>query len=117
MEKRQFRLKKQLFTIGGIYNIPGFVICSGHGYAFRTFCCKECGELFVVDLEGLYHSTLSLPSLVNDKLCPNCNASLRDSLVNYPENIYYKGALLKNTGIIDRSNFEETEILEVYLLN
>ena len=119
MEKKQFRFSKRLFTVNGVYNIPGYVICSGHGYAFRTFCCKVCGELFVVELENLHHLNISLASLLNKSLCPTCKAALKDNLVKYPENIYHKGAVLSNAHRqpIGEADVERTEILEVYVLN
>lgn len=116
MEKRKFRFKKQFFKIDGIYNIPGYLICSGHGYAFETFCCKECGELFVVEPEYLHHQKLSLASLFNNKSCPTCKANLSDSLVSYPRHIFYNGVLLNNPEPIYPGDWEDSEIIEVYLL-
>nr|WP_315234066.1 hypothetical protein [uncultured Flavobacterium sp.] len=115
MELRKFRFKKELFTIDGIYNIPGFVITSGHGYDFKTYCCKNCGEIFVVQLES-FHNHNTEDEKVNDDHCPKCNVILKDNLVDYPENIFYKNRILKNDNKIDRSHYDNTEILEVYLL-
>lgn len=117
MKKGQFRFKTQLFSINGIYNIPGHVICSGFGYAFQTYCCKSCGELFVVDLEGLFHKKTDLNLLLENKNCPKCDSLLKENLLAYPENIFFKGQLLQNSNSIDRTQFKDTFIMEVYILN
>lgn len=115
MKIQKFRFKKEFFIIDGIHNIPAFVINSGHGYGFKTYCCKNCGEIFVVELELLHWQNGSIEKLSND-VCPKCNVNLRNNLLDYPENIFYENRILKNNNEIDRSRFENTEILEVYLL-
>ena len=116
MNKGQFKFKTQLFSIDGIYNIPGHVICSGFGYAFKTYCCRNCGELFVVDLEGLFHKKVDLNSLVENEICPKCNRTLKENLLSYPENLFYRGNLLNNSNSIDRAQFDDTYTMEVYTL-
>lgn len=117
MNKKQHRFKTQFFTIDGHYNIPGFVICAEFGYEFQTFCCSGCGEVYVLNTEGVRNNTFALSVVAGDRKCPTCNVLLRTSLVNYPENIFYKGRLLKNLEAIDRAYFEDTFIKEVYSLN
>ncbi len=114
---KQFRFKTQYFTIDGIWNIPGLVICSGHGYDLRTYCCKNCGELFVADFETFQTDQNDLKALVIGKFCPKCGDNLSTTLVTYPDNIVYEGALLKNNNTIDRLNFETTELKVVWTLN
>ncbi len=70
----------------------------------------------MVDLEGLYHSKSSLTSVFDNKSCPKCNTSLKENLVPYPEHIFYNDALLNNTERIEPECPDDTEILEVYLL-
>jgi hypothetical protein len=115
MDLRKFRFKKELFTINGIYNIPGFIITSGHGYNFKTYCCKNCGEIFVVQIAFL-HNNKTEEENINHNHCPKCKVILKGNLVDYPENIFYNNRILKNDNLIDRNHFDNTEILEVYLL-
>ncbi len=117
MKRQQFRFKKDLFAINGIYNIPGLIICVGHGYDFKTFCCKNCGEIFATDLESLHHRHLSVETIIIGKTCPNCKSELTTCLVNYPENIFFNGKILINNNNVDKSNFENTELLDVYVLS
>src|SRR5262245_42092704 len=117
MERKQFRFKKDYFQINGHYNIPGFIICGGHGYNFKTFCCSNCGELFVVDLEFLHSSKTNLKEVCKGKTCPICESDMQICLVNYPENIFYNNTLLINGSEIDKENFDKTELVEVYVLN
>ncbi len=117
METRKFRFKKGLFSINGVQNIPGYIICSGHGYDLKTYCCKNCGEIFVFDLELLHSNNNSLQMKIEDKICLKCNESLETCLIEYPENIYYNDSILKNNNTIDKLHFDETELLEVYVIN
>lgn len=117
MKRRQFRFKKELFSINDIYNIPRLIICSGHGYDFKTYCCKNCGEIFVVDFESLYHQKSDLNTICKDKTCPKCKRNLETCLIIYPENIFHNGTIFINNQTIDKSHFEKTEVLEVYVLN
>ena len=80
MKKEQYRFKTQLFSINGIHNIPGLVINSGYGYRFQTFCCKECGEIYVANLESLENKKFPLMSISEHENCPNCNSILKNSL-------------------------------------
>ena len=115
MEIQKFRFKKEFFIIDGIHNIPAFVINSGHGYDFKTYCCKNCGEIFVVRLESFRGQNIDAEKISGED-CPKCTVSLKNNLVDYPENIFYENRILKNNNMIDRSRFENTEILEVHLL-
>lgn len=116
MNKKLYRFKKQFFDINGIYNIPGIVICSGFGLCFETHCCKNCGEIFVLDLELLYYKKININNLIEGKQCPNCFVDLNSNLVKYPENIFHNGKLLQNAYSIDLKHFENSELLEVYEL-
>jgi NAD-dependent SIR2 family protein deacetylase len=113
MELGKFRFKKELFTIDGIYNITGLVITSGHGYGFKTYCCRKCGEIFVAQLESVQIENIET---YKENYCPKCNVRLKENLVEYPENIFYENRILKNNNDIDRTHFDNTEILEAYLL-
>lgn len=117
METRKFRFKKSLHVINGVHNIPAYVICSGHGYDFKTFCCKNCGELFVLDLELLHSINKTLEILIGDKNCPKCNEDFETSLIEYPENIYHNGSIIKNNNAIDKLAFDETELLDAYFIH
>lgn len=114
MTKKQFRFKTEYFNINGIYNIPALIISSGFGLCFATYCCRNCGEIFVLDLETLYHKKTNLENFVDDKSCPMCSAELKTTLVKYPENIFYQDKILINNNEIDRNNFEKTQLIEVY---
>ena len=116
MEKRQFRFIKGFFEIDGKYNIPGFSIYTGHGYGFYTYCCKTCGEIFTLDEEKFRDTTIDLNEITKNKTCPTCKSNLVDNLAKYPENIFYKGMVYQNKNIIDSSDFQETEIMETYVL-
>ncbi len=116
MDKRQFRFKTELFSINGVFNIPGLIICSGHGYSFETYCCKNCGEIFIVDVSDFRNQK---PKLVNpsiDMTCPGCGNNLANGVIKYPENVFYKGSILENNNKIDKSHFEETELRDAYIL-
>ena len=117
MERRQYRFKKENYLIDGVYNIPGLVIFSGNGYDFKSYCCKNCGEIFVLELEFVFHSNSDFQTLCADKNCPKCNCNLQNCLVKYPENIFYNGTLFTNKNPIDRVKFEKTELIDSYLLN
>ena len=113
MRKEPFSFKREFFKIDGIYNIPGFVILSGYGYDFKTYCCKFCGEIFVVNLESLREITLE--TLLDHKYCPKCKSSLTQ-IVKYPENIFYNGQIHENQSSINYSKFDQTELIEVTLI-
>ena len=113
MEKRQFRFKREYFQIKGIYNIPGLIICSGFGYDLRTYCCKTCGEIFVIDGQ-LFKLKGDLIEITNHKSCPTCGTSLYNNLAKYPENVFYKGAIHPVVNDIDTLHFEQTEVIETY---
>jgi hypothetical protein len=117
MERRQFRFKKEYFSINGIYNIPGLIICSGHGYDFKTYCCKNCGEIYVVDLETFRFQQADLNTICKDKVCPKCSDILENCLVKYPENIFYKGSILNNSNSVFPLISDETEdLIEAFVL-
>jgi hypothetical protein len=116
VKKQQFRFKIDYFHIQGIFNITGLVICSGHGYDFKTYCCKKCGELFVVEGEKLHHQLTTLETLCIGKNCPSCSENLQHSLVKYPENIVHNTTLLVNPNTIDYVHFVATELIDVYVL-
>ena len=113
MEKKQYRFKRDYFHIKGIHNIPGLIICSGHGYDLRTYCCKTCGQIFVVDGQLLALKG-DLNGIANDKDCPKCGTTLDNHLVKYPENVFYNGATYPNENTIDNLHFEDTELIETY---
>lgn len=118
MEKRQFRFKEEYFTINGIYNIPGLIICTGHGYDLKTYCCKNCGEIYVVDMEAFRFKNTCLNNICKGKTCEKCNNNLENCLLDYPENIFYKGSMLRNTNSIIQISCSETDNLtEVYFLS
>lgn len=116
MERRQYRFKTNYYLIDGVFNIPGLVISSGHGYDFKSFCCKKCGEIFVLELELMHQAKADLQTICGNKACPKCNDNLQTCLVDYPENIFYNGSIVTNNNQIDRSNFEKTDLVEVYSL-
>jgi hypothetical protein len=116
MELRQFRFKKEFYKLDGIENISGLVICNGFGYDFKTICCKKCGEIFVINNEYLFHKKITIEEIVKDENCPKCNVDLKNNIVNYPENIFHDGKMIKNTNAINRLHFENTELIEVYTL-
>lgn len=115
MKRQKYRFKKEFFTIDGLQNVAGYVINSGHGYDFKTYCCRNCGEIFVAQIESERIDNVEVEQ-ISDNRCPKCNASLKNNLVAYPEHIFYENRILKNNNEIDRNRFENTEILEVYSL-
>ncbi|MEK8181125.1 hypothetical protein WMW71_12305 [Flavobacterium buctense] len=116
MKRQKFRFKKEFYTIDGIWNVPGYVINSGYGYDFKTYCCKNCGEIFVEQIESKRKQNSDAEKMIDDS-CPNCNVNLVNNLVDYPENIFYENKLFKNNNEIDKIHFKNTEIVEVYSLN
>lgn len=115
--KREYQFKKEYYQIKGFWNITGYIICAGHGYDLRTYCCKKCGELFAVNFESICGDENSIRALVNGKFCPNCGVKLNTTLVSYPEHIFHEGTLLENSNTIDRVNFKQTELKEVWSLD
>lgn len=115
MQKKSYRFKNQFFKIGQVHNIPALVVCSGHGYSFRTYCCNHCGEIYITDEETLA-SNYGVPNIDKESVCAACDTPLKDSLVSYPENIFFNGVLLRNTEAIDRVHFEDTFLREVYVI-
>ena len=118
MKKREFRFKEELFFINGIFNIPALIICTGHGYNFQSYCCKNCGEIYVEDLEESFFQKTDFNKICKGKTCQICNNNLQTSLVKYPENIFYNGKIIKNTNLIFKQVCEETDsIFQVFVLN
>lgn len=116
IQKRKLRFRKQLFSINGIYNIEGIIICSDYGYAFETYCCKNCGEIYVVDLEafGVEHVKISL--ITKGQNCQKCSTALETSLVAYPKNIFYNGTIQSENIASQDINLDETDIIDVYVI-
>lgn len=114
MIKKQFRFKTEYFNIDNIYNIPGIVISSGFGLCFETYCCKNCGEIFVLDMERLFHQRTNFEDFVSCKYCPTCEIELKTNILKYPENIFNENKILVNNNQINKTNFENTELIEVY---
>jgi hypothetical protein len=113
MEKRQFKFKKEYFQIKGIHNIPGLIICSGFGYDLKTYCCKTCGEIFVIDGQLFKLTGYDLIRITNHKSCPTCGTNLDDNLVSYPENVFYKGTVHLVVGD-NNSHSDEPELIAAY---
>ncbi|MES2544493.1 MAG: hypothetical protein V4548_06390 [Bacteroidota bacterium] len=116
MKLQKFRFKKEFYQINKVFNIPGLVIFNGFGSDFKTFCCKNCGEIFVADNEYLFNQKTTIQVIAKNEICPKCKSSLDESLISYPENIFYNGSLLVNPNNIDFFSFEETELIETYTL-
>ena len=116
MEKRNFRFKRELFSINGINNIPGLIIISGFGYGFETYCCKNCGEILVIDNELLFHKKIDVEKLCEEKLCPKCKTELKITLLKYPENILHDGKVFTQKKI-ENFNPENNELIETYYIN
>ena len=114
MTKKQFRFKTEYFNIDGIYNIPAIIISSGFGLCFETYCCKFCGEILVIDMESLYHQKTKFEDFINNKICPKCKVELNKSIVKYPENVFFRNKILVNYNDINYTNWENTELIEVY---
>lgn len=114
MTKKQFRFKTEYFNIDGVYNIHAIVIASGFGLCFETYCCKKCGEILVLDMELLYHQKTNFEDFISSKYCPKCRIELKNNIVKYPENIFLEDKILINNNEINKTNFENTELIEVY---
>jgi hypothetical protein len=114
MTKKQFRFKTEYFKINDIYNIQGLIISSGFGLCFETYCCKNCGEIFVLDMENLYYQKTNFEDFISSKFCPTCKIELKTNIVKYPENIFYENKILVNKNEINKTNFEKTEMIGVY---
>jgi hypothetical protein len=113
--KQKFRFKNEFFQIDGISNIPAHVICAGN-YDLRSYCCKNCGEIYVVDFENPDRQNVPVKELAKNKYCKTCGVSLEESIVKYPENIYFAGSIHSNNNKIDYLNFEETYLKATYTL-
>ena len=116
MKKRNFRFKRELFSINGTNNIPGLIIISEFGYGFETYCCKNCGEIFVIDNELLFHKKIDVEKLCEEKLCPKCKAELKITLLKYPENILHDGKVFTQKKI-EKFNPENNELIETYYID
>ena len=114
MIKKQFRFKTEYFNIDGIYNIPALVISSGFGLCFETYCCKNCGEILVLDMESLYYQKTNFEDFINGKFCPKCRIELKSNIAKYPENIFIENKILENKNEINKTNWENTELIETY---
>ena len=114
MTKKHFRFKTEYFNIDGIYNIPAFVISSGFGLCFETYCCKNCGEILVLDMERLYHRKTNFEDFINSKFCPKCKTQLKNNIVKYPENIFIENKIFVKKNEINTTNWENTKLIEVY---
>ena len=100
MKKIQVRCVKGLGMVGQLHNMEVVKPLPGFGYSKRLFCCSECGELFVLDLDNpALNGSGDLPNDLNGA-CPKCKATLNDHLLPYPENIYVSGDVAK----LDSSN-------------
>lgn len=118
MEKREFRFKEDFFCINGIYNIPALIICTSYGYDFETYCCKNCGEIYVKDLEKSYFEKTDFLKMCMGKTCEKCHFNLETSLVKYPENVFYNGKILKNNNPIFKLMCDDMDkLLKVYYLS
>lgn len=95
MKKLIVRCVKGLGVIGLLHNIEVVNPLPGFGYSKRLFCCSECGELFVLDLDNpALNGSRDLPKDLTGT-CPKCKATLNDHLLPYPENIFVSGAVAK----------------------
>ena len=93
MIKMQVRCAKGSGVIGRLHNIDVLKPLSGFGYTKRLYCCADCGELFVLDLDNpALNGSKDLPRNLSGN-CPNCNATLNDHLLPYPENVFVSGSV------------------------
>lgn len=114
MQKRLYRVKTLLYTINGVANIPAPVLVSGHGYGSHSFCCKSCGEIFVIEDESL--STNTLTEITLGKKCPKCKADLNATLVPYPKFMPVGGRVIENRSQVAYAPSEETQWKEFFHL-
>jgi hypothetical protein len=114
MIKKKFRFKTEYFKINENYNVPGIIISSGFGLCFETYCCENCGEIFVLDMERLYHQKTNFEDFISDKFCPTCKIGLKTNITKYPENIFAENKILVNKNEINKTNFQNTELIDVY---
>lgn len=114
MTKKQFRFKTEYFNIGEIHNIPALIISSGFGLCFETYCCRNCGQILVLDMERLYFKKTEFEDFISNKFCPKCKIELKKNIAKYPENIFFENRILINNNKINKTNFENTELIDIY---
>jgi len=66
--------------------------------------------------ESIHHNKIEFSDLITDKSCPKCAADLRTSLLEYPEYIFYNGKVHRNEMNFDKSTFDQTELIETYII-
>jgi DNA-directed RNA polymerase subunit RPC12/RpoP len=88
MNKIKVRVVKGFGTVGGLHNVEVVRPLSGFGYSKKLYCCSNCGELFVHDLDDpALHGINELPKdLTGD--CPQCSVSLKEHLLPYPDYVF-----------------------------
>ena len=55
------------------------------GYGVVLYTCLECGALFAAEPEFEHHFGVTLKARTSQADCPDCNASLSDTLHRYPQ--------------------------------
>jgi DNA-directed RNA polymerase subunit N (RpoN/RPB10) len=88
MTKIKIRCFKTLANVyPGIYNFPVYYLAYEGWSNYSLATCINCGELFAVDWENSKTKGLKIIELAASNRCPTCNASLSDTLRNYPQEI------------------------------
>lgn len=103
---------------GTKHNIRVLFPSTGFGYGKRLYCCKNCGELYCLDLENPALGDLKIPDdLGSGNRCCRCQSKLSDALLEYPQNFITEDGTIGHFNIPNPIP-EETEsiVTEVYEL-
>lgn|GEM_PF-6024995 len=79
--------------------------------------CISCGNIVVVDHEMLFWEKTDVNGIVKDLNCPVCERELTNGLVEHPEHVFHNGESMKIEGVVNRSEFSVTEVIDVYTVS
>jgi hypothetical protein len=113
----KFPFKRVMCKAGGVYNIPGVLVLSGHGYDLRSYMCDRCGSVVVIDHELLHWEKTDVRGLVRSLRCPSCECELEGSLTEHPQHVFHEGRALKIDETMDQSGTSVTEVLDVFTIS
>ncbi len=88
MIKKRIRCYKRFVTDCKGQIIPIYFSLADFYEGFDFYICKNCKELFFIDLEELKYSPKLIEEIINFKKCPTCNNALKEFILKYPLNYY-----------------------------
>lgn len=95
MNKIKVRCVRGFGIIGSHFNVEVLKPIPGFGYSKKLYCCDNCGEMFVFDLDNPeLKGSREIPENL-DELCPRCQKQISGHLLPYPENVFLSGSIKK----------------------